>query len=403
MKLIKNEIIKRKKLFADYGSEYVNYIKNSGEIIPLMVIILNNYDSIYENYQNLYDDLPELVRDSERYGIIYIITGNTVNSIHSRISSSCPNIYAFKLKESSDYSSLFGINTKVIPRQIKGRGVLKNNGIHEFQTAYITEDNDNLNKVLDSFINDKKNSENVYAKKIPLLPDIVRYNDVKDEFIKLNSIPIGISKNDLDIINVDLKNNIGYVISSNKISNMEIFIKSLLLEIRSINNINLFIFDSMKLLNLDTKYFQNYIVNDIGKAVGQLIKYIESLINNKQSVEGVIVIYSLNKFVNSTTNKQLDDLSKVLKNYEKITLLIVDDTYKIKQYMYESWFSSLVNKNEGIWIGKGISNQNAFQLGMVTREMNAEIKNDMGYFISEGSATLCKFIDFVSKDDENGK
>ena len=71
--------------------------------------------------------------------------------------------------------------------------------------------------------------------------------------------------------------------------------------------------------------------------------------------------------------------------------------------MYESWFSSLVNKNEGIWIGKGISNQNAFQLGMVTREMNAEIKNDMGYFISEGSATLCKFIDFVSKDDENGK
>lgn len=73
---------------------------------PLKVIIFNNYDSIYEAYQNLYDDLPELVRDSSRYGIVYIFTANAVNSIPTKIAQNFTNIYAYKLKEFSDYMSV---------------------------------------------------------------------------------------------------------------------------------------------------------------------------------------------------------------------------------------------------------------------------------------------------------
>ena len=84
-KLIREEIKIRKKIFADYGGEYKNYNTNSGQKLPIKVIIINNYDSVYENNQNIYDQLPELVRDSERYGIIYFLTGNATNSIHSKI------------------------------------------------------------------------------------------------------------------------------------------------------------------------------------------------------------------------------------------------------------------------------------------------------------------------------
>ena len=144
IKLIRNEIASRKKLFADYGGEYINYIKNSPNKLPIMLVILNNYDSIYEANQNLYDVLPELVRDSERYGIIFILTANATNSVNSKITSNCKNNYAFKLKDQFDYTSIFGTKTKIYPRDNFGRGVLKNDGVHEFQTATIIEDEDKL-------------------------------------------------------------------------------------------------------------------------------------------------------------------------------------------------------------------------------------------------------------------
>ena len=32
--------------------------------------------------------------------------------------------------------------------------------------------------------------------------------------------------------------------------------------------------------------------------------------------------------------------------------------------------------------------------------MTKEIKNDMGYFVQDNVTTLCKFIDFITTDEE---
>ena len=37
-------ISERKKLFASYGGDYDNYIKNSGNALPLVGVIINNYE-----------------------------------------------------------------------------------------------------------------------------------------------------------------------------------------------------------------------------------------------------------------------------------------------------------------------------------------------------------------------
>ena len=57
--------------------------------------------------------------------------------------------------------------------------------------------------------------------------------------------------------------------------------------------------------------------------------------------------------------------------------------------------------NDGIWVGKGMSDQGLFHLTTITRDMQKEYKNDMGYIINESSATLCKLIDFISKEGES--
>ena len=133
-----------------------------------------------------------------------------------------------KLKDESDYSTLFGSRTKMVPRDIKGRGLLKHDIVHEFQTANIVNNEDELNDYLIQFIANTISKNNKKAEKIPLLPEIVRLENVNKENITINNIPIGIIKQDLEVAYIDYLTNIGNIITSNRLSNTIILIKSLI-------------------------------------------------------------------------------------------------------------------------------------------------------------------------------
>ena len=399
IKLIRNEIANRKKIIADYGGEYTNFIKNSPTKLPVMLVILNNYDSIYETNQSLYDTLPELVRDSERYGIVFIITGNATNSVNSKISSNCHNNYAFKLKEQYDYSSIFGIKANSFPRDNLGRGYLKTDGIHEFQTATIIEDEDKLNDYITEFVNKQIEINKTSAKKVPTLPNIVTFEEIKNNLTSIHSIPVGISKKELEVCTVDYLANLGNIITSNKIDNTKKFVLSLISLLKYIKT-NLYIFDPAKLLPVTKEYHSNYFNDNLEEIFEDLKNQINILLEQKQQTEGIILIYGLDKFIAKINdNSKIEEFNKLLKKYEHISIIAVEAANKIKAYAYDAWFKDLYNTNDGIWIGKGISDQSTLRITNLTREMSQEIKNNMGYYVSESSATLVKLIDFITKDE----
>ena len=403
-KLLKEELKSRKKLFSDYGGEYLNYMKSTKKQLPVIVVILNNYDSIYENDQGIYEVLPDLMRDSERYGIVFVVTANAVNSVPSKITQNSHNTYAFKLKDANDYTTIFGVRTKSVPRDIFGRGMLNNDGIHEFQVTSLTIDDD-VNGFISEFIDQQIEKNKAVAKKIPTLPEIVRFDDVREQFLGLQSVPVGISKKDLEVCTFDYSSNVGSIICSNKIINTSIFVKSLLGMFRAIDGLNLIIIDPLKQLQLDTNQFKNYYTQNFDQLIDSLNDALDQFINSKSNSQGMIVIYGINKFLSKLQDKaKFDSLAQKLKTYEKFNIIIVDDAAKIKSFAYDSWFTSVFTVNDGIWIGRGISDQGLLHLSTVSKEMMKEYKNDMGYLVNDGQATLIKLNDFISKDgDENGK
>ncbi len=399
-KLIKRTINKRKKLFSDMGVDFKLYNNK----LPLMVVILNNYDSIYDNNQSIYDDLPDLVRDSERYGVVYIFTCNSINSIHNKISSNCKNFYSFRLKDTSDYNSVFGTNSKILLRDIFGRGLINNNGVHEFQTAKIMNNDSEFNAYISNIITKANQYSSIQASKIPLLPEIVRFNDISGEEYNLTNVPIGIGKEELDIIRYDFTNNIGNIFTTNKLKNIESFIKSLLLVLHRINNLNIYILDPLNLINLNNKLFPNHFTDNFDNFINKIIEITEKLISSKNTnFKGIILIYGLNKFMKTINSNQMDRLVEALKKCEQLTLIIVDEVSKIKNYAFDSWFTSTVNLNDGIWLGKGISDQNLLRLSTINKNMAVELEQNMGYYVSEGSVKLSKFIDFFKEGNEDGK
>ena len=400
LKLLKNEIQKRKKLFAEYGGEYQNYLKSSQKKLPLMVIIFNNFDSIYENYNTLYDVLPEMVRDSERYGIVYIFTANAVNSVFSKLKTNFDNYYAFKLKDSSDYTTVFNTRTKIVPRDMFGRGLMMKDSVHEFQTVSIIEDRDAVNDFVLEFVNQVKQTNQVGAKGIPVLPNHVTLEYIKNDIHNLTSVPIGISKKELDTICYDFVTDTGTIISSLKLENTKNFVLSFIHVISNIPNTMLVVFDVTKYLGISLAT-PNYYTENIDGVLEQLKGYIQKLIDEKSSVEGLILICGLSKFISKLENTKLfEEFLTILKKYEHMGVVIIDDVNKLKQYSYEQWYSKNFISSSGIWIGRGAGDQSIIRISTVSREMSSNYKNDMGYVILDNMATLVKYIDFYSKDGD---
>ena len=404
LKLIKEEMQFRKQKFAEFGGDYAKYIENSEEKLPLKVVIFNNYDSIYETYQNLYDELPEYVRDSERYGIVYIFTGNAVNSVQNKIAQNFSTRYTFKLNDTSSYMSIFDSRVKLNLRNIEGRGLVKIDGVHEFQVASIVENENKLSDFIAEFVNNKINEEETKATKIPTLPDVVTYDDVAIDDLSINKVPIGIEKNGLSICTVDYLSNIGNLIVANKLISTKPFVDSLISVFNKIENLNMFIFDGANVLNLDTNVYKNVFIDELSEKVDKMIEYIDSLVNGTDKPNVVLMIYGVDKFAAKVEKEKITNLFKKAKTYEGISIVAVEAAAKLKKLAFEPWYTEVFTNSEGVWVGKGVSNQSVIQLTGINKEMMKNYKNNMGYYVTENVGTLIKLIDFNNEGgEEDGK
>lgn len=399
LKLIRNEINTRKRKYANYNGDYLSYIKTSETKDPLKIVILNNFDSIYDSHQDLYDELPTLVRDSERYGIIFILTANGGGSVSSKISQNFGNVYSFRLKDSGDYMSIFDTRAKSELREIYGRGFVSNDGLHEFQSCSIVEDNDKLNDFLNEIADKIKNYDKKKASVIPTLPDIITFNIVKDNISSLNSMPVGISKQDLEIVNFDFTINAGTVISSNRLLGTTEFIKNLVKEFSVLSNTQLLFIDgTSKLSELkeNIKYFYD---NSFDKVLDSFISYFDNLKNN--SINQVVIIYGIDKFISKLEDKlKLSTFIDTLKKNEQAKLIIVDGANKIKDIMYETWYQTTFSNSDGIWIGKGVEDQGIFKLGNISRDLMINVTNKYGIIFFDGTPIMTKLIDFNGGSNE---
>lgn len=405
IKLIAEEQKKRKKLFIKYGGEYKNYIKNSPDKLPLKVIIINNYDSLYESRPEVLDEIPELLRDSTRYGIVFILTANSSRSIHSKINQNCPNVYCLHLKDSSDYGSMFTVRTKLIPRDMFARGLYEEGGVvHEFQTASITETIEQQNDFLTSFIENVSKNNKGKAIPIPSLPNHVSFEDISSKITNLSAIPYAISKDSLEVQTMNYTATLGSIISSNKIENTTNFIRSLIKVLTSIKGTITIVLDAHNNLVEDKSMIPNYYNDKFEEVFDVLNNFIDKQMQGVPPKEPnvVIILNGIHKILSKLDKTtKLETMIEKIKKYEKICVVLVEDNNKIKNYAYDEWFKSIFSQNDGLWIGKGMSEQSVFKYSNFSKEMTQDTKNDMGYIVQDGTAYLAKILDFYPSKEEN--
>ena len=390
-KMLTNLIEERKKVFIDYNGSYDFYIHHGGKQIPLIVVIINNVEAFIETYNDYEEIIGQMTRDSLKYGIIFVFSTNGPNTIRYRMRQNFKQNVVLQFNDPMDYSSVIPGVRKKEPSKVYGRGLILLDNIYEFQTAFsYTEE-----KMIDyiKIISNKLNSICEYkAPNIPILPDVVNREFVKEYLGMITSIPFGVEKETLDIAKVNFRDKFMYCITGEDISSETDFIRSIIHNFLEIENTECIIYDTNSLLNEFTEEKITYSNDNCSESIDKL-----NTIFTENNPEKTYICFciNMNSMLNKIDSLEKDKFTTLINDAKKksnIKFIIIDTIDAIKNINYEPWFKVNVDLSEGIWLGNGIGNQFTFKVTTNARILRAEVAPGFGYIINKGKAALMKLM-----------
>ncbi len=404
-KLINEEIKNRKKLLLSYGGSIDDYNSKNETKLPNILFILNNYEGILEAYNTIFDEIIPIARECERYGISMIITCNNPSSIGRRISQNFNNKYAFHLADISDYYGIFTDKVKVKLRDISGRGLFENDGVHEFQAASLVNDGESINDFMNEFINNMKNSNSVSASPIPSLPDKVTFDLISNDINSIQKVPIGISKDTLKVVKHDFSALVSTPIVANKLEYINSFMNSLLDVLVRISDVTIFFIDVMQLLPSANKIYNNHRINYFNSDFNTILEKLTEIEKNPENSKYKIlyIIYGLERLKMKADVSKIEAFFSEVKVNENSTAIICDSAKGLKTLDFDSWYQKVRTTTDGLWIGNGFGDQQVIRVSKITKEMNQNHPKNYGYYVSESSAELVKLLEFndmLDKEDD---
>ncbi len=410
-----NTIIEiRKKLFSEYNGDYDTYCKKSGKTVPSIVVIINNFEAYHETYADYDDILTILSRDGSKYGVYFVLTVSTPNGLRFKLKQNFTQEYVLQQNSPDDYTSILGNVKKNYPSKIFGRGIFKKEDVYEFQTAYAYE-KDNIQDYIKSLCIKHSEVFKERAKPIPILPEVVTYNDIKDDISNDKNVIIGIAKQSLNAVKFDFNKTLVNGIISSDINYIYSFVKPFVNQLMYLNysKVTLINTEEIKFEDNYKKYIE-YIDNDFNAYFLKLYNYIiekndEYIKNNysrnsfKDIKHNTIIILGYETFANRLSpenKKKLGTLFEKAKDLEIVNFIIMDSVDKFKKLEIEFWYKTCANPNDGIWIGPGVNDQYTLKVSQRTPELKEQINEEFCFVIKRGKPTLVKY---VSKFDLNLK
>ena len=202
---LEGELQRRKEAFARQGvGNLRTYIKATGETMPYLVLLVDNFAPVFPMYPKLEDFFIRLGREGGSYGICMVATCGTAMALGYKLSQSVKTSIALQMTDASEYSSIVGRTEGLYPEKLPGRGLFQGDRVMEFQTAlpakpeadgtYLTAIR-NLGEELTRRWGDRK------AKTVSAVPDVIPFGSVqpqKDGFV------LGLTAKEAEPLEVDL-------------------------------------------------------------------------------------------------------------------------------------------------------------------------------------------------------
>lgn len=392
IQLVMDELNKRKELFQDYNGSLEYYNTHSGEVLPLICLVINAFDVFGEVLSKVVESLNALFRDAPRYGIIFILSASAQNTFRSRMLQYFNRLIVMNLQDETQYRNLTNCRKGLIPSNMYGRGICKINNdddsYAEFQTAKITTPEDELTylKQVAEVLNKNYTSR---AKKIMTIPDNITSEDLVKYITTIKDLPIGYNFYEKDIAKLDISETKLYPIITKDLKTSMPFIYALANLLTKIPNTVVRVIDVIGSFDkpiLDIKLFQ--------EDLRVIFAAIDNDVHNRTDTQPLAINIilgagSIKGKLDKVGQEFADNMFNGIANCKQNIFFLIDDYKKFKLLKLQPWYNSMDTTN-GIWLGPGIESQSV----LVTNELSEEDKKynyeGMAYLINNSNYTLIK-------------
>ena len=398
--MIDKELDKRKELFVDYGGSYTNYIEQSGEKLPLINIIINNYEVFSENMGNFAEVLSTMYRDSLKYGVSFVITTGAANSFRPKLAEYFSNKLVLQMANDTDYRNLLMCEKGLIPYKTKGRGITGIGDMKlEFQTAFITKPN-KITQTVREGVQVLQKNYTTHAKRVPVLPDIVSVEHLLQDIKDLTKVPVGVNYNTKLNETFDFFKEKVSIICATTMSENENFFFSLFNVFKRIPQTKVRVLDPVKSYDVSKIPVECFTDN-----FNAIIPALMQEMKTASDIKRVYVINGASRIkdkLNEQTLALYEQFLRSFKDNEHTTLLLVDNVSGFQKLQIETWFDDVVNKKRGIWLGTGLDEQIVIDTPRLEPELKQLEFNDMAFIIDEDKVIPFKkvVVDKGEVDDE---
>lgn len=415
-KMLLAEVHKRKKQFADYGGDYLSYIKTSGQKLPSILVVINNYAAFSEIYEAQEEFVGLLSREGTKYGIYFVLTALGTGAVRFRLLQNFKQLIVLQLNDESEYSTIVGKTDGLYPSKYKGRGLVKRDKVYEFQVSSLTSDEAPFAFIQDYCRKLDQEWDGVVARKVPVLPDVVNIEFLR-EYIHPNKpldIPIGVEQNSLNVHYYPFgARYINMIMSAG--TDCQEFITNLVRLLSDAGYIKGYFFDLPKLLDtvkvgeLQTvataKDCENQISNIFDLVLERNNAYKDAIAANTDIpvYEHVLVlINSLSMLRAGLSEQGQEKLALILEKGATeygITIIIAEQVKNVSSFSFEKWYKANVSPADGIWVGAGITEQYQMKAAKTTAEMHEDISSEFGYSLISGKSTKLKLLSSRTEED----
>lgn len=388
LKMLNKILEERKKLFVDYNGNYDFYIKHSGKTLPIIVVVINNYDAFSETYDKYTDDLGVLTREANKYGIEFVVTAGTTTSLRYRIRQNFPQNICLQFNDESDYSAVLGNVHKKYPSRIYGRGIINGDDIYEFQTAYPYESS-KMSEYIKVVCKKLGGIFKERAKKIPVLPKNITQETVRNALNNYETVPLGIERDSLRIATVNMLKQKVYTVTGNAVDEYPDFISNLVNTLTMIEGNNVYALDSYDIIYGD--YGNATLVND---SFDETLNTIVDKVNKGENVSIVALgLKDILMKVDPAVKTNFTAIVQKIPSLENFRIVLVDNVDKIKDLSFEMWIKDSLDLSNALWLGSGILDQFTLKVSSSPSELRGELNTGLAIELVKGRPIIIKLLE----------
>ncbi|MGE6260579.1 type VII secretion protein EssC [Heyndrickxia sporothermodurans] len=228
---MKNELKVRKQKLSKYGVANIQmYEKASGEEVPSILFMIDNFDSIQDvSYKDDFEQIAaQIAREGVSVGIHMMISAGRQNALRTPLLANIKHQISLFMIDELESKNIVG-RTDLRIEEIPGRGLVKLEHPTSFQTALPVKGEDTL-EIIQKIQEESKRMRTTWTGKlpspIPMVPEMMEFSSLIDkqeakDIISTGGIPFAVDFENVEPMELSLLKDQNTLILSDVIEKIE--------------------------------------------------------------------------------------------------------------------------------------------------------------------------------------